>query len=123
MPAAVEMMLEKAEGAFVYIARAFDDLDGRPQAVPGVENAWTLEQLKRMLPKVVTRFEGLKLGGRRAGLDTDGERPPPHTHTPHTHAPTHLPARVWPEPSAAILTRCGTAWTRRTAAASPARRG
>ena len=43
---AVEVMLEKSEGAFVYIARALDDLDKQEQQV------WSVDQLKDMLPEV-----------------------------------------------------------------------
>ena len=43
---AVQVMLEKSEGAFVYIARALDDLDKHEQQV------WSVDQLKDMLPEV-----------------------------------------------------------------------
>ena len=43
---AVKVMLDKSEGAFVYIARALDDLDKQEQQV------WTVDQLKAMLPEV-----------------------------------------------------------------------
>ena len=45
---AVDVMQEKAEGAFVYIARAFDDLDNQERQM------WTVQQLGDMLPKVGT---------------------------------------------------------------------
>jgi hypothetical protein len=88
---AVDVMQEKAEGAFVYIARAFDDLDNQERQM------WTVQQLGDMLPKVGTVLRTVTcLTCPRHAPDINAPSPHPIRGTPHTPCVVPSPLRTGP---------------------------